>query len=188
MTATTQTQTQAPKKFRLSEYVKDGYLAEALRTELADLRGQDLELAQEAIIEVATSSIPGTFDELVGEYRRAIRRALHPERRLVKHPQVDPQVIRNPALAAQLNKELKDVTAEELARVNARLKRIIDEARNVTVRQEQGSDERRVTHDPGELCKVRGEHSTLAGECGYFRDPVAWTDTLRGVVRQALEE
>jgi hypothetical protein len=178
----------------MSEYIKDGYLAEALRNELVELRGEPLRLAQEAIVEIATSGVPGTFDDLIGAYRRAIRRALHPERKLVKSPQVDRKIIKNPSLATQLDRELKDVTAEELARVNAALKKVLDEAREVTVTKGGVGEERFVKHPQTETCDIRNEkeHSTLPGDdnsgCGYFKAPDAWAEVLLGVVRKALAE
>lgn len=177
------------KKFRLSDYVKDGYLAKVLRNDLRDLKPEQLVLAQDAIAEVGGSGQTGTFDELLGEYRRAIRRALHPERKLVKSPQIDRRVIRNPQLAAALDRELEDVTGEELARANAAVKKIIDEARAITIRGGPG-EERFVIHDESKICKIDGEHSTLPGAekgtCGYFRDPMSWEEALRQVVREAL--
>lgn len=183
----------APSKpFRLSEYIKDGYLAEALRNEIVELRGEQLRAAQEAIIEVATAGVPGTFDELIGAYKRSIRRALEPERKLIKNPQVDRKVIKNPDLAARLDRELKDVTAEELDRVNKALKRVLDEAREVKVTKGGPGEERFVKHDRTDICDIAKEHSTLPGDdhpgCGYFKSPEEWTEVLRGVVRKTLTE
>lgn len=180
----------AVKKFRMSEYVKDGYLAEALRNELADLRGDQLTLAQDAITEVANAGIPGTFEDLFDAYKRAIRRALQPERKLVKNPAIDRKIIKNPDLATRLDRELKDVTQAELDRVNVALKKVIDEAREVTVTKGGPGQERFVKHNRTEVCDISREHSTLPSDdhpgCGYFKDPIAWTDILRGVVRKAL--
>lgn len=179
------------KSFRMSDYIKDGYLAEALRNELVELRGDRLRLAQEAIIDVATGGVPGTFDELLGAYKRAIRRALEPDRKLVKSPQIDRKIIRNPALAARLDRELKDVTADELARVNAALRKVLDDAREVRVTRGGPQEERFVQHHRSDVCDISKEHSTLPGEdhpgCGYFRPPEQWAEVLRAVVRTALD-
>ena len=177
------------RRFRMSDYVKDGYLAEAIRNEMTDLRGDQLALAQEAIIEVATAGVPGTFDELLGAYKRAIRRALHPERKLVKNPQIDRRTVKNPTIAAALDRELRDVTAEELAAANAAVKTIIDQARDLVIKGGVG-EERLVTHPPSDICHFSREHSTLPNGdtpgCAYFRDPSEWLDILRGAVRSAL--
>ena len=53
------------KKFRLSEYVKDGHLAAVIRNELAGLEPEQLPLAQEAVVEVASSGAPGTFEQVM---------------------------------------------------------------------------------------------------------------------------
>jgi hypothetical protein len=110
-------------------------------------------------------------------------------RKLVQNPQVDRRIIRNVHLAAELDRELKDVTAEELARVNAALKKVMDEARGVVIRG--GPDEERfVTHPRTATCGIAQEHSTLRGAdsvgCGYFRAPREWADVLRTVVHEAL--
>lgn len=177
------------RRFRMSDYVKDGYLAEALRNEMAELRGDQLTLAQEAIIEVATAGVPGTFEELLGAYKRAIRRSLHPERKLVKNPQIDRKLVKNPTMAATLDRELRDVTAEELAAANAAVKTILDQARDLVVRGGAG-EERLVTHPPSDICPLRREHSTLPNGdtpgCAYFRDPSEWLEILRNAVRSAL--
>lgn len=188
--------TMETRPFRMSEYIKDGYLAEALRNELVELRGERLRLAQEAIIEVATTGVPGTFDDLLGSYKRAIRRMLHPERKLIKNPQIDRKIIRNPELAARLDRELKDVTAEELAHVNAALKKVLDEARDVSVTRGSSdptrAEERFVRHPATDTCDIKKEHSTQPGDdhpgCGYFRPPGEWTDVLVNVVRAAMAE
>jgi len=172
------------KKFRMSEFVKDGYLAKALRTEIEDLTGKDLELAQEVIMEVATSGVTGGFDELITEYRRALRRALHPERKIVKHAAIDRAIVKNPQLAALLDRELVDVTKEELARANAAVKRILDECAEIQAEGKPG-EERFVEHQPSDICRVNKKHSTL-GQCGYFKDPAAWPDVFREAVRGAI--
>jgi hypothetical protein len=183
------TEIAAAKPFRLSDYIKDGYLAKALRTELQELDSKQLTAAQEAIRETAEGSIAGTYDQLLREYQRAIRRALHPERKPLKNPQIDRKVIKNPDLAARLDRELEDVTAEELARANAALKRLLDDAKQVTIRGKEG-EERFVTHEPTEMCREHDEHSTIPGGdnpgCGYFRDPAAWTEAMIEVVRAAI--
>lgn len=177
------------KRFRMSEYVKDGYLADALRNEMAELKGDQLALAQEAIVDIATAGVPGTFDDLLGAYKRAMRRALQPERKLVKNPQIDRKLVKNPKLAAEIDKELRDVTADELTAANAAVKAILDECRNLTVRGGVG-EERVVTHESSDICQLRREHSTLPNGdlpgCGYFRDPSEWTDILRRAVRKAI--
>ncbi len=173
------------RPFRLGEWVKDPYLAKALRDELLDLKAPQLEIAQEAIIEVASVGTMGTYDELLGEYRRAIRRGLEPDRKLVKNPRIDRKVIRLAQLADMLDKELRDVTQPELDAVNAALRKVIEDAKTLTVQGKQG-EERRVEHDPTEVCRRVGQHSTI-GECGYFRDPAAWPDVFRAVIRRALE-
>lgn len=177
------------KRFRMSEFIKDGYLAEALRNEMAELKGEQLALAQEAIVDVANAGTIGTFDELLGSYKRAITRALHPERKLVKNPQIDRKVVKNPQIAAALDHELKDVTPDELNAANAAVKSILDDARSVQIKGGPG-EERMVTHEPSDICQFRREHSTLpngdTAGCGYFRDPAEWTDILRQAVRSAL--
>lgn len=179
----------AGKQFRMSDYIKDGYLAEAVRNEMIDLRGDRLTLAQGAVIEVATSGMPGTFDELRGAYIRAIRRALEPERKLVKNPQIDRKVVKNTKLAETLDRELRDVTQDELNRANAAVKEILDQARDIAVRGGVG-EERFATHPPTDICRFGREHSTLPNGdfpgCGYFRDPAEWTDILRRAIRNAL--
>lgn len=184
---------EAPAKpFRMSEYIKDGYLAEALRNELVELRGDQLRLAQDAIVDVATAGIPGTFDDLLGSYKRAIRRALYPDRRLIKSPQIDRKIIRNASLANRLDRELKDVTQDELDRVNAALKKVIDDAREVRVTRGGKQEERFVEHAATRVCKLEVEHSTLPGDnhpgCGYFKPPEDWADALRAVVRGVLDD
>lgn len=184
--ATPQTDTPATKVFRLSEFVKDGYLAQAIREELQGLKGKQLELAQEAVIEIATSGIQGDFEHLVGEYRRAIRRRLQPDRKLVKNPKIDRTVIKNAQLAALLDRELQDVTQQELDRANKALKQVIDQAKRIPIEaRKDGTEERKVEHEPDQVCRRLGEHSTL-GECGYFRDPAAWPEVFRAVVREAI--
>jgi len=178
------------KRFKLSEYIKDGNLARVLRNELAELKGDDLALAQEAIIEVAGTGVPGNFEQLVDSYRQAIARQIHPERKLLKNPQVDRGIIKNPQLAAHLDKELVDVTADELAAVNKRLKAIIEEARKcVTVTTEGGV--KYVRHEGSEICRSHEQsHPTIAVEdkhpCGYYRPPEDWREMLRLEVRKAL--
>jgi hypothetical protein len=172
------------KKFRMSEFIKDGYLAKAVRAEIQDLRGKELELAEEAITEVATSGIAGTFDELLAEYRRAIRRVLHPERKIVRNAKIDRALIKNAQLAALLDRELEDVTREELARANAAVKAILDAVAEISPEGKPG-EERFVEHAPSEICKMNKKHSTL-GECGYFKDPAAWPDIFRNAVREAI--
>jgi hypothetical protein len=178
-----------PSRFRMSDYIKDGYLAEAVRNEMTDLRGPQLALAQEAIVEVATAGLPGTFDELLGAYKRGIRRALQPDRKLVKNAQIDRKIVKNPTIAGALDRELRDVTAEELAAANAAVKAILDLARDLTIRGGQG-EERLVTHPPSDICHFSREHSTLPNGdtpgCAYFRDPSEWLDILRGAVRKAI--
>lgn len=188
MATSTETTT---KRFRMTEFVKDGYLAKALRAELEDLSGKDLELAQDVITEVATSGVTGTFDELLAEYRRAIRRALHPERKIVRNAKIDRTIMKNPQIAAVLDRELEDVTKEELARANAAVKKILDDVRDITAHNEKGQraqpgEERFVEHDPTTICKAEGQHSTLGGACGYFKDPLAWPDVFRTAVREAI--
>jgi hypothetical protein len=184
-TETAKTETTA-KAFRLSEFVKDGYLAQAIREEFQDLGGRQLELAQDAVVEVATSGITGDFEYLVGEYRRAIRRRLHPDRKLVKNPKIDRTIVKSAQLAALLDRELRDVTQDELDRANKAVKRLIDKASRIAVpAKKDGTEERKVDHEPDEVCRRVGEHSTL-GECGYFRDPAAWPEVFRAVVRQAI--
>jgi hypothetical protein len=180
------------KRFRMTEFVKDGYLAKALRAEIEDLSGKDLELAQEVITEVAGSGVTGTFDELLRVYVRAIRRALHPERKIVKNAKIDRSLMKNPQLAAVLDRELEDVTKEELARANTAVKQIVDAVRDLKPHDAKGrkaepGEERFVTHEPGPICKVEGEHSTLGGACGYFKDPLAWPDVFRTAVREAID-
>jgi hypothetical protein len=186
MTSPTQT---TPQRFRMSDYVKDGYLAEMIRNEMTDLRGDQLAQAQEAIIEVSTAGMPGTFDDLLGNYKRAIRRAVHPDRKLVKSPQIDRKLVKNPSMAAVLDRELRDVTAEELAAANAAVKAILDQARDLSVRGGSG-EERLVTHPRSDICPLQREHSTLPNGdtpgCAYFRDPSEWLDVLRNAVRTAL--
>ena len=186
MTAPTQTTT---ARFRMSDYVKDGYLAEAIRNEMAELKGEQLRLAQEAVIETATAGVPGTFEELLDNYKRAMRRALQPERKLVKNPQIDRKIVKNPTIAAALDRELRDVTPEELAAANAAVKSILDPARDLNVRGGIG-EERLVTHPPSDLCHFSREHSTLPNGdtpgCAYFREPSEWIDVLRNAVRAAL--
>jgi hypothetical protein len=178
-----------PRRFRMSDYIKDGYLAEALRNEMTELRGEQLALAQEAIVETATAGVPGTFDDLLGSYKRAIRRALQPDRKLIKNPQIDRKLVKNPKLALELDRELRDVTAEELAVANAAVKEVLDQARNLSVRGGAG-EERLVTHPPSDICHFSREHSTLPNGdtpgCAYFRDPSEWLDILRTAVRTAL--
>jgi hypothetical protein len=177
------------RRFRMSDYVKDGYLAEHLRNEMIELRGEQLAQAQEAIIEVATSGVPGTFEELLGTYRRAIRRTLQPERKLVKNPQIDRKLVKNPTLAAALDRELRDVTVEELAAANAAVKEILDQARDLSIKGGLG-EERLVTHRPSDICHLSREHSTLPNGdtpgCGYFRDPGEWLEVFQKAVRAAL--
>jgi hypothetical protein len=178
------------KRFRMSEYIKDGYLAEALRNEMAELKGEQRTLAEEAIVDVATAGVPGTFEELLGAYKRAIRRALHPERKLVKNPQIDRKIMKNQQIAATLDRELRDVTQEELNAANTAVKAVLDQAREVQVTKGKVGEERFVTHEPSDVCGFKREHSTLPNGdipgCGYFRDPTEWTDILRQVVRTAL--
>jgi len=187
---------EAARPFKLTDYIKDGYLAKAIRNELKGLDSKQLPLAQEAIREAAEGGIAGTFDELRLEYLRAIRRALHPERKLVKNPQIDRKVVKNPQMAARLDRELEDVTAEELARANAAVREIIEQARSVQVlNKENGEppgpgDERFVLHGPTDICPLSKEHSTIPGGdkagCGYFRPPEAWEEVLREAVRAAI--
>ena len=179
------------KRFRLGEYVKDGHLAQALRNELAGLKGEELTRAQEAIMDVAATGIPGSFEQLLDTYRQAIARELHPERKLLKDPKIDRKIVRNPKLAEYLDTELVDVTAEELAAVNAALKAIFDEARTLTISGKEGTV-RTVQHDATPICMVHQvEHPTVpAGEskpCGYFRGPEEWREVLRLEVRKALK-
>jgi hypothetical protein len=183
-------QTTTGKRFKLSEYIKDGDLKRVLRNELADLKGEQLALAQEAIIEVAGDGVPGNFEQLLDQYRQAIARQIHPERKLVKDPHVDRGVIKNPQLAAHLDRELVDITADEMAAVNRRLKGIIDEARRVQVVTTEGGI-RYVSHEATEVCRVHNQsHPTIAVEdkhpCGYFRPPEDWREMLRLEVRSAL--
>lgn len=178
------------KRFKLSEYIKDGNLARVLRNELADLKGDQLALAQEAIIEVAGTGVPGNFEQLVDAYRQGIARQIHPERKLVKDPHIDRAIIKNPQLAAHLDRELVDITADELMGVNKRLKAIVDEARRVTVITTEGGI-RYVSHEATDVCRVHNQsHPTIAVEdkhpCGYFRPPEDWREMLRLEVRKAL--
>lgn len=178
------------KKFRMSEYIKDGHLAQALRSELTELRGEPRALAEEAIVEVATTGVPGSFEQLLDAYKQAITRALHPDRKLIKNPQIDRKIIRNPQLAAFLDKELHDVTSEEVAAVNAALKAIFDEARDLAVTGSDGTV-RYVTHEQTAICRAYGSHPTVPAEdkqpCGYFRTPDEWREALRLEVRKALK-
>lgn len=178
------------KKFRMSEYVKDGHLAQAIRNELAELKGEQRTLAEEAIVEVSTTGVPGGFEQLLDAYKQAIARALHPERKLVKDPKIDRKIVRNAQLAALLDKELQDVTAEEVATVNAALKAILDEARDLSITGGEGGV-RYVTHDATEICRAFGNHPTVPAEdkpaCGYFRAPSEWGEALRLEVRKALK-
>lgn len=184
------------RPFKLTDHIKDGYLAKAIRNELKGLDAKQLPLAHEAIRETAEGGIAGTFDELRLEYLRAIRRALHPDRKLVKNPQIDRKVIKNPQIAARLDRELEDVTADELARANAAVREIIEQARNVeVVPKENGEmpgpgDERFVVHGSTDICPISKQHSTIPGGdkagCGYFRPHEAWEEVLREAVRAAI--
>jgi hypothetical protein len=187
----------ATKPFKLSDYIKDGYLAKAIRNEFKGLDSKQLPLAQDAVRETAEGGIAGTFDELLLEYRRSIRRALHPDRKLVKNPQIDRKVIKNTQLAARLDRELDDVTADELSRANAAVRQIIEDARSVQVLDKPNGggkpgpgDERFVIHEPTDICRERKEHSTIPGGdkagCGYFRSPEAWQEALIQAVRDAI--
>ena len=178
------------KRFKLSDHIKDNDLSRAIRNEIADLRGDQLAAAQEAIADTHASGVSGGYELLLDAYRQAIQRALHPDRKLLKNPQIDRRIVRNPQLAAFLDKELTDITSEELAAVNAALKTVFDEFRDLTV--EGGQNEvRYVTHEQTETCRFYGRHPTVpAGEqqpCGYFRAPEEWRPILRQVVRKALK-
>lgn len=183
--ATTET-----KPFRMRDYIKDGHLAKVLRNELAGLTGDELTKAQEAIVDVATMGEQGTYEQLVDQYRQAIQRALHPERKIVKNATIDRKIVRNPQLAAHLEKELVDVTAEEVAAVNAALKTIFDEARRISIEGTQGTI-RHVTHEPSAICRNEEQHPTVPeGDkkpCGYFRAPDEWREVLRQEVRKVLK-
>lgn len=182
--------TETAKRFRLGEYVKDGHLAKALRNELIGLSGEQLALAQEAIVEVATTGEQGGYQQLLDQYRQAIRRAVEPGRKLVKSPQIDRKIVRNPILAAHLDKELQDVTVEEVNSANAALKKVFDEARDIVITGKEG-EVRHAVHDGTEICRVHQiQHPTVPAEdkapCGYFRAPDEWKEALRQVVRKAL--
>jgi hypothetical protein len=113
-------------------------------------------------------------------------------RKFVQNPQVDRRIIRNPDLAAQLDRRLenKDVTAEDLARVNAALKKVLDESRAIKATKDESGKDRIVTHPPTAVCDIAQEHSTLRNSsnagCGYFRAPREWADVLSTVVDAAL--
>src|SRR5688572_29181559 len=96
-------------------------------------------------------------------------------RKLVQNPQVDRRIIKNLELAAQLDRQLKDVTPEELARVNAALKKVLDESRGIKATKDESGKDRLVTHPPTTVCDIAQEHSTLRNNsnagCGYFRAP-----------------
>lgn len=183
-------ETTSAKKFRLADYVKAADLAAALRNEMAELRGEQRTAAEEAIVEVASLGVTGDFDRLLDAYKQAIQRALHPERKLLKNPQIDRKIVRNPQLAAFLDRELTDVTSEELAATNAALKAVFDEARDLVI--ESGPNEvRYVTHKQSATCHAYGRHPTVPAEdkqpCGYFRPPEEWREVLRQVVRTTLK-
>lgn len=180
------------KRFKLSDYIKDGNLARIVRAEFLELKGDDLVNAQEAVIEVAGAGIPGNFEQLADAYKQAISRAIHPERtsKLLKDPHVDRAIIKNPPLAEHLDKELVDVTADEVAAVNKALKAIIEDARRARV-VEVSNGVRWVMHEGTEVCRVHNQaHPTVPVEdrppCGYYRPPDDWRELLRLEVRKAL--
>lgn len=179
------------KPFKLSDYIKDADLGRAIRNELAGLSREELAVAQDAIADTHASGVSGTFEQILDAYRQAVQRVIHPDRKLVKNPQIDRKLIRNPQLAAALDKELVDVTAEELAVVNAALKAIFDQARDLAIDGEKGAI-RYVIHDASPICRVHQQrHPTVPAEdkeaCGYFRAPDEWREVLRLEVRKALK-
>ncbi|MGH2403835.1 MAG: hypothetical protein ACRDGN_05145, partial [bacterium] len=149
---------------------------------LSGLEGEKLTAAEAAIIEVHDSGIVGDFSGLMRAYKAAIRRALDPNRKtMVGH--IDRGVVKNPQLAAVIDRELADVTKDELARANAAMREILTASKAVQIIGAPQT-ERQAVHDPSAICQAAGEHPTSA--CGYFKDPVEWMEVFVLVVREAI--
>ncbi len=166
--------------------IKDPYLAAAVEAQIDALPEAKREIARQAVAEIAVSGFMGTFDELVRRYRRAIRHAIDPDRKIVRGATIDRAIMKDPYIAAGINRELGDVTQKELDRANAAVREIQESAAAVTVvsGDPRAGQERIVTHPASKWCQVRGDH--LATACGYFKTPEQWLEVYRAAVLEVL--
>ena len=177
--------TETVKKWRLSEFVKDGYLADLLRARLGALKGAELERAQEAVADLAASGLQGEFRRLARRYCLAIAEAVDPTRKPVTTPRIDRSLMKNKAVAARIDLELEGCTKEELDKANATVRRIRDGAQGVEILKANDGEERQVVHDPGPVCKQSGEHAS--SRCGFMKTAEAWSEFYCEAVRAAVE-
>ncbi len=178
--------TETVKKFRLSEFVKDGYLADVIKARLAPLEGAALERAREAVEDLAASGMQGEFQRLARRYCLAIAEAVDPKRKPVTNPRIDRTIMKNKHVAALLDRELEGATAEEVARANAVVRRIVDGAKGVEIiKADQGEGERQVVHEASPVCKLPDEHPS--SRCGFMKTVEGWSEVYVLAVRAAVE-
>jgi len=170
---------------RWQRLIRDPYLATALNELLSGLEGERLSAAEAAIVETFDSGVVGDHAALVRAYKNGIRRALDPSRKtIVGH--IDRKTMKNPQLAAIIDRELQDVTKEELAHANAAVRELVEASRAVQIIPARDGGDRGAVHEPSAVCRTEGDH--LTSDCGYFRAPLAWSDVFIDAVRQAIAE
>ena len=178
------TETETVKKFRLGSFIRDPYLSNIIQARLDPLTGAALERAREAVEDLAASALVGDFSRLRRCYTLAIAEAVDPTRKRMPNPRIDRKVMKNPQVAALLDRELEGATAEEVERANAVVARIKATVKGVEVVTPKDESERLAFHEPGAVCKVPDEHPTST--CGYFKAPAAWLEFYVEAVRQAV--
>ncbi len=131
---------------RWQRLIRDPYLATALNELLSGLEGERLSAAEAAIVETFDSGVVGDHAALVRAYKNGIRRALDPSRKtIVGH--IDRKTMKNPQLAAIIDRELQDVTKEELAHANAAVRELVEASRaHNSHRVEHGLNVGRAAH------------------------------------------
>jgi hypothetical protein len=177
--------TETTKKFRLGAFIKDPYLSSVIQARLEPLTGAALERAREAVEDLAASALVGDFSRLVRVYTVAIAEATDLTRKRMPNPRIDRKIIKNPQLAALLDRELEGATAEEVARANGACQRIKESVKGVEVVKPKDDAERLAFHEPSAICKVPEEHATST--CSYFKPPAAWVEFYVEAVRQAVQ-
>lgn len=105
--------------------IRDGALAVAVERELDRVPSEAMDRATLACAVLAKQSSVGSFDERLQAYRHVIRRAIHPERKVVRQGALDVRVLPNPHLRSLLDKELQLVSAEDIDRVHAAIKEVL---------------------------------------------------------------
>src|SRR5207247_2195673 len=98
---------------------------------------------------------------------------------------IDRSIMKNKAVAALLDRELEGATAEEVARANAVVRRIMDGAKGVEIVKANDGEERQVVHESSPVCKQAEEHAS--SRCGYMKTAEAWIEFYVQAVRAAVE-